>query len=156
MFETHTSHVLSDCCLFLSHSVKARSWLVFGVLSLSGTTSRCEGPGKVGCLASAGVQGPHGSQGKHLFPLVAGSYQQKCRHTRRTGGRGHSPQSLRKHACFCLSCKRTVGFLTGPAFAVHKAHRVNLLVRHRCSAFQDGQNRNEHLNVSKVFAELEV
>lgn len=82
----------------------------------------------MGCLAWCIVRGrqrrrarPRWLSGQHLFHLLAGSYQQQRCHTHCRRKKGHSLQSLRKHACFCLSCKQTLGPLTGPAFAFHKA-----------------------------------
>lgn len=49
---------------------------------------------------------------------------------RRQRTKRHSLQSLRKHACFCLSCKRKLGSLSGHAFAFHKAHGVILPCDH--------------------------
>lgn len=88
-----------------------------------------------GCGRQSRGTRPRWISGQHLFHLLVGSYQQYC-HPHWTGeGRrekternGHSLQSLRKHACFCLSCKRKLGSLSGRAFAFHKAHRCNFVM----------------------------
>lgn len=72
---------------------------------------------------------PRWMSGQHLFHLLAGSYQQKCCHTHWMR-KGHSLQSLKKHACFCLSCKQKFGSLSSHAFAFHKAQRVPVVCDH--------------------------
>lgn len=95
------------------------------------------GLGNVGCRAWCIVRGsqsrstrPSWLWGQHLFPLLAGSYQQQRCHTHWMRKEGHSPQSLRKHACFCLSCKQTPGPLSGSAFAFHKAGGLPVVSDH--------------------------
>lgn len=126
--------------------LKAASRLIPVLRHCSGIMRRSPslwGAGNVGCPAwsigcgrqSRGTR-PRWMSGQHLFHLLVGSYQQKCCHTHWTGEvrrqrKWHSLQSLRKHACFCLSCKRKLGSLSGHAFAfhkAHKAHRVHLVV----------------------------
>lgn len=51
-------------------------------------------------------------------------------HTLDEKKKGHSLQSLRKHACLCLSCKQTLGPLSGSAFAFHKADGVPVVSDH--------------------------
>lgn len=74
----------------------------------------------------AGVRGSDGCQGNICCTSWLGLISRNAAtHTgrKKTERKGHSLQSLRKHACFCLSCKRKLGSLSGHAFAFHKAHR---------------------------------
>lgn len=79
------------------------------------------GSGMQGVLRGASPVGgqsrrtrPRWMSGQHLFHLLAGSYQQQRCHTHWMGGGGggHSTQSLRKHAGFCLSSKQKLGPLS--------------------------------------------
>lgn len=81
--------------------------------------------------ARAGVRGPDGCQGNICSTSWQGLISRNAApHTGRekTERKGHSLQSLRKQACFCFSCKRKLGSLSGRAFAFHKAHRVHSVV----------------------------
>lgn len=95
------------------------------------------GLGNVGCLAWCIVRGrqsrstrPRWLSGQHLFHLLAGSYQQQRCHTHWMRKKRGILCSLRKHACLCLSCKQTLGPLSGSAFAFHKADGVPVVSDH--------------------------
>lgn len=78
-----------------------------------------------------GVQGPDGCQGNicstswlDLIRRNAATHTGREKPERKR----HSFQSLKKHASFCLSCKRKLGSRSGHTFAFHKAHRVHFVV----------------------------
>lgn len=99
-------------------------------LRFVGEAPRCEGAGNVECPAWS--IGPWEAEQGHEAQMDVRATSvpppgrvlsaQRC-HTHWMR-KGHSLHRLRKHACFCLSCKRKFGSLSSGAFAFHKAQRV--------------------------------
>lgn len=125
-----TLRCTGSCHFFLCVGEAPRSVCIGGL----GMWGVLRGTSAVG--GRSGVQGPDGCQGNICSTSWLGLISRNAA-THTGWEKGHSLQSLRKHACFCLSCKQEFGSLSGRVFAFHKAQRFLLsVIRFMCHDVQ--------------------